>query len=87
MSCVIPAYLYGVETVALPERQQQRLQVCENNLGRRIVGMKTVERRRMDGLREEIAVQMSLMGEIGVMPAEMGWTLGSDGGRENGKEI
>ena len=31
MSCVRPAYLYGLETVALTERQQQRLQVCENN--------------------------------------------------------
>ena len=29
---------------------------------------------------------MSLMGEVGEMPAEMVWTLGADAGRENGKE-
>ena len=28
---VTPAYLYGTETLALTELQQQRLQVCENN--------------------------------------------------------
>ena len=32
MSCVMPAYLYGLEMVALTERQQ----VCENNWVRRI---------------------------------------------------
>ena len=53
---------------------------------RSIVGVKNVDRRRMDELREEIGVQMSLMGEIGEMPAEIGWTLGAGGGRENGKE-
>ena len=30
LMCVMPAYFYGLETVALTERQQQRLQVCEN---------------------------------------------------------
>ena len=62
MSCIIHcetlAYLYGVKTVALPERHQ-RLQVCENNWVRRIVGV-----RRMDELREEIGVQMSLMRKL-----------------------
>ena len=40
MSCVMPAYLYGLEMVALTERQQQRLQVCKNNWVRRIAGQK-----------------------------------------------
>ena len=48
MSCVMLAYLYGLETVPLTERQQQRLQVCENNWVRKIVGVKWVDR-RMDG--------------------------------------
>ena len=30
-TCVTPACLYGTETLALTELQQQRLQVCENN--------------------------------------------------------
>ena len=64
MSCVMPAYLYGLETVALTERKQQRLQFCENNWVRRIAGVKKVARRRMDELREEIGVQMSLMGRL-----------------------
>ena len=29
--CVTPACLYGLDTVALTEQQQQKLQVCENN--------------------------------------------------------
>ena len=30
-TCVAPACLYGLETVALIEQQQQKLQECENN--------------------------------------------------------
>ena len=30
-TCVTPVCLYGTETLALTELQQQRLQVCENN--------------------------------------------------------
>ena len=70
--------------MALTERQQQRLQVCENNWVRRIVGVKRVDRRRMDELRGDWCAD-ELDGEIGGMPAEMGWALGVDGGRENGR--
>ena len=35
-TCVTPACLYGTETLALTELQQQRLQVCENNWVRTI---------------------------------------------------
>ena len=55
--CATLTYLYGLEMVALTERQQQRLQACENNWVRRIVGVK-----RMDELQEKIGVQISLMG-------------------------
>ncbi len=30
-TCVTPACMYGTETFAMTERQQQRMQVCENN--------------------------------------------------------
>jgi len=61
MLCVTQANHHGLETVALTERQQQRLQVCENNWVRRIAGVKKMDRRWMDELREKIGVQMSLM--------------------------
>ena len=64
MSCVTPAYLYSLETVAPTEIQQQRLQACKNNWVRRIAGVMRVDRRRMDELMEEIAVQMSLTGRL-----------------------
>ena len=31
-SCVVPASIYGLETLALSELHQHKLQVCENNL-------------------------------------------------------
>ena len=37
--------------------------------------------KRMDELREMIGVQMGFNGEIGEMPAKMGWILGADGVR------
>ena len=62
--CVMPANLYSLEMVALTERQHQSLQVFENNWVRRIAGLKRVERRRMDELREDIGAQMSLTGRL-----------------------
>ena len=59
-TCVTPACLYGTETLAMTELQQQRLQVCENNWVRKIAGAKRVDRRRMVELREETGVQRSL---------------------------
>ena len=49
---VKPACLYGLETVALTEQQQQKLQVCENNWVRRITRTKRVDRRRKNDLRK-----------------------------------
>ena len=56
----IPTCLYGTETLALTELQQQRLQVCENNWVRKIARVTLADRRRMVELREELGVQRSL---------------------------
>ena len=63
-TCVTPACLYGLETVALTEQQQQKLQVCENNWVRRITRTKRVDRRRMSDLRKEVGMQCSLTGRL-----------------------
>ena len=55
-----PACLYGMETLAMTDRQQQRLQVCENNWVRKIARVTRADRRRMVELREETGVQRSL---------------------------
>ena len=57
---VTPACLYGTETLALTELQQQRLQVCENNWVRQIARVTRADRRRMVELREETGVRRSL---------------------------
>ena len=46
--CVTPACLYGTETLALTELQQQRLQVCENNWIQKIARVKRADKMRMD---------------------------------------
>ena len=56
-TCVTPACLYGTETLALTELQQQRLQVCENNWVRKTARETRADRRRMVELREETGVQ------------------------------
>ena len=43
-TCVTPACLYGTETLALTELQQQRLQVCENNWVRKIARVTRADR-------------------------------------------
>ena len=59
-SCITPAYIYGLETMAVTETQQEKLQVCENNWVRRIAGVKRIDKRRMEELREEVGVKESL---------------------------
>ena len=63
-ACVTPAMLYGLETLPVTEKHQHRLQVCENNWVRQIAGVKRVDRRRMDELREEVGIQKCLMGRL-----------------------
>ena len=59
---VTPACLYGLETVALSEQQQQQLQVCENNWVRRIKRTNRVDKRRMNNPRKEVGIKCSLTG-------------------------
>lgn len=70
-ACVTPAMLYGLETLPVSEKHQHRLQVCENNWVRRIAGVKRVDRRRMDELREEVGIQKCLMGRL--VKSRMKW--------------
>ena len=63
-TCVTPACICGLETVALTEQQQQKLHVCENNWVRRITSTKSVDRRRMNDLRKEVGIQCSLTGRL-----------------------
>ena len=55
---------YGLETLALYELHQDKLQVCENNWLRRIAGVRRVERRRMKDLREEVGTKASIVVKI-----------------------
>ena len=63
-TCVTPACLYALETVALTEQQQQKLQVYETNWARRITRTKRVDRRRMNDLTKEVGMQCSLTGRL-----------------------
>ena len=58
VSVLMPACLHGLETGALTEQRQQKLQVCENHWVWRITGIKRVGRRRMN----EIGTQFILTG-------------------------
>ena len=59
-TCVTSPCLYGTETLAMTELQQQRLQVCENNWVQKIARVARADKRRMVELREETGVQRSL---------------------------
>ena len=86
-TCVTPACLYGLETVALTEQQQQKLQVCENNWVRRTTRTKRVDRRRMNDLRKEVGMQCSLTGRlVRKKQDEMGRPLGKNGCKQTSKE-
>ena len=63
-SCVVPASTYGLDTLALSEVHQHKLQVRENNWIRNIAGVRRVERRRMKDLREEVGTKACIVGRI-----------------------
>ena len=63
-SCVVPASTYSMETLALSELHQHKLQVCENNWMKKMAGVKRVERRRMKDLREEVGTKACIVGKI-----------------------
>ena len=75
--CITLAYLYGLETMAMAEKQQEKLQVSQNNWVRKIVGVKRIDKRRKEELREEVGVRES-HGEAGEEPAKVGWTCGKN---------
>lgn len=54
--CVTPACLYGLETMALIEQQQQKLQICKNNWVLIITGAKRADRRKVGDLMEYIGL-------------------------------
>ena len=87
-TCVTPACLYGLETVALTE-QQQKLQECENNWVRRITrtikegGQKKDERPEERGWD---AKNMQPNRKITEKQDEMGWPLGKNVCRQTSKE-
>ena len=62
--CQLVGPTYGLETLALYELHQHKLQVCENNWIRRIAGVKRVERRIMKNLREEVGTKACIVGKI-----------------------
>ena len=70
-SCVVPAGTYGLETLALSELHQHKLQVCENNWIRKIAGVRRVERRRMKYLREEVGTKACIVGKL--VKSRMKW--------------
>ena len=53
ISCVTPAYMNALEPMTLTEKQQEKVHVCENNLVRRIDGVKRADKRRIDELEVE----------------------------------
>ena len=59
-SSVTPAYMKAIETMALTEKQQEKVQVCENNLVRGTVEVNRAQKRRMCELRVEVGVKEDL---------------------------
>ena len=56
-SCVSPASTNAQETMVLTKTQQEKIKVSENNLVRRIMGVKTADKRSIDELRVEFGVK------------------------------
>ena len=79
-TCMTPACLYGTETLAMTERQQQtlRLQVCENNWVRKIARVTRADRRRMVKGRDRSAEELDR--ETGEEQTTVGRTRRKDGG-------
>ena len=50
-SCVTPAYSNALETIALTEKRPEKVQVCEKQPGKTIVGVKRADKRKMDKIR------------------------------------
>ena len=86
-TCVAPVCMYGLETVALTEQQQQKLQECENNWVRRITRTIKEGGQKKDERPEERGWDaMQPNRKIGEKQDEMGWPLGKNGCRQTSKE-
>ena len=53
-ACVVTARIYGLGTLALTERQEEKMQIAEHNWVRRICKVTQEDRREMKELRGEI---------------------------------
>ena len=70
-ACVVPACIYGLGTLALTERQEEKIQIAENNWVRRIRKVTQEDRRKMKELREEIGMKKHL--KMKVPGSRMRW--------------
>ena len=78
-TCVTRACLYGTETLALTELQQQRLQVCENNWVHNIARVTRADMRRMVELKGRYCSAEEFDRETGEEQITVGWTRRKDG--------
>ena len=69
-TCVVPACIYGLGTLALTERQE-KIQIAENNWVRKICKVTQEDRRKMKELREEIGMKKHL--KMKVVGSRMRW--------------
>ena len=70
-TCVVPTCIYGLGTLALTERQEEKIQIVENNWVRRICKVTQEDRRKMKELREEIGMKKHL--KMRVVGSRMRW--------------
>ena len=71
-ACVVPACIYGLGTVALTERQEEKIQTAENNWIRRMCKVTQEDRMKMKELREEICMNKTPKDESSLKQNEMG---------------
>ena len=70
-TCVVPACIYGLGTLALTKRQEEEMQIAENNWIQRICKVTQEDRRKMKELREEIGMKKHL--KMKVTRSRMRW--------------
>ena len=70
-TCVVPACIYGLGTLALTEGREEKMQIAENNWIRRICKVAQEDRGKMKELREEIGMKEHL--KMNVVGSRMRW--------------
>ena len=63
----------------MTEKQQERLQVCENNWVRRIEGVKRIDKRKKGGVEGGSWCERESHKEAGEESAKVGWKCGKNG--------